>query len=160
MHILVYTVISPLGWAGQGRGMLGGGGGCEREEEREGDFHPSPTALIDAKALKVLIKSSGHKLSGNAFDALNLFVRQLLVALAMGAGRAAKRQYQQINGSESEDVMTVPWGAVMETVRLMVPALEGWFSTWYEQLVQHVDSTHSGQLPSIQRIYIHPSILF
>jgi len=122
-------------------------------------FQPSSTALLDARALKLMIKSSGHKISGNGFEALNLFLRQLLVALAMGTGRAARKtsdlDNQMLDPQAEETVENVPWAAVIETVKLMVPALEGWFNSWYEQLVKHVDHAHASHLPGM-----HPSIVF
>jgi hypothetical protein len=129
-------------------------------ETNELDFQASPTSVIDARQLKFVVKTGGHKLSSNAFEALNTFARQLTMALAI--------QCTKISRSEGMDDLSslggfgsgistmgapilsdnLPWSLVMEAVRCILPALEGWFANWYERLVQHVDLAHSSSFPS------------
>lgn len=108
------------------------------------DFQSSPSAILDAKALKQLLRASGHKLSSNGFDALCNFVKQMTMALALGASRALRVGHVE----PSLDPETLPWTAIIASVQEMLPSLESWFTNWYEQLVRHVESSHDGQLPS------------
>lgn len=129
----------------------------------DGDFHASPSSVIDARQLKFVVKSGGHKLSANAFEALNGFARQLTMALALQCSKIARYgsagvddDFSTVRGFGSglstagSPILSdnIPWTLVMEAVRTLLPALEGWFANWYERLVQHVDLAHSSHLPS------------
>jgi hypothetical protein len=43
--------------------------------------------------------------------------------------------------------VNVSWSFVMQAVKEIAPSLEGWFTTWYSQLSEHVNSRHSNDLP-------------
>lgn len=115
------------------------------EAELDGSFAPNQLSLIDAKTLKIIVKTSGHRLSANAFDALNTFLLRLVVCLSMSSARAFVRPEQEDSLGLA---VNLPWAAVMEAVQGLLPAVEGWFSTWHEQLVQHIDTVHHDSLPS------------
>jgi hypothetical protein len=115
------------------------------------DFQPCPTAVLDARQLKVLLKSSGHKLSANAFDALNRFIRQFALALALSTTRPARAdEWSEDSASTlvagvASMEENVAWSSLLEAgVRRLVPALEGWSVNWYERLGHHVECFHEG----------------
>lgn len=129
-------------------------------EANDLDFQASPTSVIDARQLKLMVKTGGHKLSSNAFEALNAFARQLTMALALQCAKISRSEamddFSSLGGFGSglstmgSPLLSdnLPWSLVMEAVRSVVPALEGWFASWYERLVQHVDLAHSTSFPS------------
>ncbi len=106
-------------------------------EDCSADFYGEPGHIIDAKSLKLLIKSNGHKMSSNAFDLLNLFFTRLIGLIG---GETVRQSEGCINGH-------VGWTAVSGGVKVLLPSIEGWFSTWYDQLVKHVESAHPDVLP-------------
>lgn len=108
--------------------------------ECDGEFQASHTSVIDARRLKIQVKGSGHRLSANAFDELNMFVRQLGLAIVVAAARITEPPQDGCNEN-------IPWAVVMAGLRQLVPALEGWFGSCYSQLVNHVETAHDGQLP-------------
>lgn len=120
--------------------MLGGDIFQGFNPDCDGEFQASHTSVIDARKLKIQVKGSGHRLSANAFDELNMFVRQLGLAIVMASARLAE---PPMDGCTEN----IPWSVVMGGVKQLVPSLEGWFSSCYSQLVNHVETAHDGQLP-------------
>lgn len=116
--------------------------------------------LVGAKPLKMFMKSSGVKLSSNAYDTLNQFAMQYLTCLVSEACKASSNREDFAGLSPSFGPANVSWNYLIMAVRDISPSLEGWFTTWYNQLTDHVNSIHYNDLPgTLSRINICSNFL-